>query len=138
MAKKRVYGYDKYQQKIKEGIYEPGFIKEFEDEIEGKVSKENESDIDNLGEGEKLTDNDDIVDVDLSDDTDTNSNNTEQSIDMGNREDISDDEVKVKMEFINDQLKSFNNLLKKSDQVALDKTTKEKIIKVYNTLQGVV
>jgi hypothetical protein len=137
MVKKRVHGYDSFQQKIEEGIHEPGFIKEFEDEIDtGSVSEnenENETDIDSEGEGEKVTD-----DVDINaDDVEINTDAVEQPIDTGGREDITVEDVRVKMGFVNDQLKSFNNLLKNADNVPLDKTTKEKIVRIYNTLQGV-
>lgn len=139
MIKKRVHRYDSFQNKIEEGIHEPGFIKEFEDEIDTDTVEE--TDLDSKGEGEKVTDSEsasdstDDIDLDVDVDATIDEQPDEQPIDTGNREDISFDEVKVKMGFINDQLKSFNNLVKNADNVPLDKTTKEKIVKIYSMLQ---
>lgn len=132
MAKKRVYNFDSFNFKVKEGINNPGFIiNEFEEE--------NEQNIDEMGSGESVTD--ELPDTDQEFETtetvpEVQDQPTEQ-LDFGDRQDISPDEVKVKISFIQNQLKSYVDLVKNMDNVALDKTTKEKIVKIYNVMQGI-
>ena len=141
MAKKRVYNFDSYNDKIDEGYENPGFIvNEFEEE--------NETNIDNLGEGEALVEEapaDEVVEEEpqvedtLVDQPDAEIPNATapENLDFGDRQDLSEDEIRIKMNFIQDQLKSYTNLVKNMENVRLDKTTKEKIIKIYNVMQGI-
>lgn len=134
--KKRTFGFDEYQKKISEGVEEIGFkryIQEHEDE--------NVASVDDLGEGESITKGeDDVVSVDTSESepkTDTDTETIATPIDTGDREDITLDEVKVKMNFISQYIKNLASLTASAETVPLDKATKEKIVKLYNIIQGI-
>jgi hypothetical protein len=127
MAKKRVYGFEDYTKKLQEGVEEIGFISEFEEE--------NES-IDDLGSGEKVSDESE-TEEEKTFEEETPVEDSTETLDTGNRENINAEDVKVKMNFVNDQVKSINNLLKNSDNVPIDKATKDKVMNLYNVLQGI-
>lgn len=134
--KKRTFGFDEFQKKISEGIEEIGFkryVQEHEDE---------NTSVDDLGEGNPIDNStpkgeaDPAIDnttPEPKDDADTLST----PIDTGNREDISLDEVKVKMNFITSYVKNLSSLTIEAEKVPLDKATKEKIVKLYNIIQGI-
>lgn len=132
MAKKRVYNFDSFSEKVEEGYENPGFIvNEFEEE--------NDNDIDSLGKGEDLAEEETpieeapIEEPIIEDEPVTPAEN----LDYGNGENTSDDEIKIMFNFIQDQMKSYANLIKNVDTVKLDKTTKEKIKTMYRGMQGV-
>ena len=134
MAKKRVYSFKSYNDKIEEGYDNPGFkIDEFEEE------NDIDTNIDELGDGEDLVDEaPEIPSASTEEDnTPMNTDLPAENLDFGDRQDLGDEEVKIKMSFIQDQFKSYQNLVKNSDSVKLDKTTKEKIVKIYKVMQGI-
>jgi hypothetical protein len=141
--KKRTFGFDEYQKKISEGLDEIGFkkyIQEHEDETTASV--------DDLGEGEKL-------DTDTTSDTPSTEEETPETetpatepksdddsltpIDTGNREDIGDKTIATFLQFSENYIKSLKELINKtqSEGGKIDKATKDRVIKFYNTIQGI-
>lgn len=131
--KKRTFAFDEYQKKISENIEEIGFRKYVQEHEEESVS------VDDLGEGDVVTHKGE--ETPISNTTETpEKDETEtlgQPIDIGNREDISLDEIKLNMDTINGYVKILSNRVANSDKVQVDKATKEKILKLYNIIQGI-
>ncbi len=138
---KRTYGFDEFSDKLKlsESIEEIGFrsTHEYEDDA-----------VDTLGTGEKVESGNETSEEPSTGEEAPVVNAAPEaeipaapedttSLDTGNREDVSVDEVKVKMDYINGILKNMSNLLAQSDKVPLDSATKERIIKLYNIIQGI-
>lgn len=129
MAKKRVYSFDSFNDKVEEGYENPGFIvNEFEEE--------SEQNIDELGEGENLTDTptpieEEPLEIEPVEEVPV------ENIDFGGSEHISPEDIKLKTKFISDQFNSYKNLVNNMDNVKLDKTTIDKLIKIYNVIQGI-
>lgn len=134
---KRTFSFDEFQSKIKmsESIEEIGF-KRYMDEFEENV--------DDLGEGEKV----DTTDIkaeeeppveepsstpEPKDETETLS----KPIDTGNKEDVTIDEINLKLGTVTNYLKILQNIVSSVDKVPLDKSTKEKILKLYNIVQNI-
>lgn len=122
----------KYSEFIKEDFEELGFVEENEEELDT---------IDELGDAEDLdidTDVDTDVDTDIEteepvDDT-TIDDTTIGTIDVSS---YTVEEVKTKMQYVFNSIKSINSLVVNAESVALDDATKEKIIKLYNVIQGI-
>jgi hypothetical protein len=136
MAIKRTFGFDEYQKKISEGIEDIGFKRYIEEHEE-----ENTTSVDDLGQGEAIdtapkgeeapaTEEPTAPEKDEADTLST-------PIDTGNREDVTLDEVKVKMNFISQYVKNLSSLTASAETVPLDKATKEKVVKLYNIIQGI-
>jgi hypothetical protein len=133
MAIKRTFGFDEYQKKISEGIEEIGFKKYVQEHEEDNVS------VDDLGEGEPVTKGEEAPTA-STEEAPVEKNDTETlatPIDTGNREDIGLDEVKVKINFVTSYIKNLSQLVVDAETVPLDKATKEKIVKLYNIIQGI-
>jgi hypothetical protein len=133
MAIKRTFGFDEYQKKISEGIEEIGFKKYVQEHEEDNVS------VDDLGEGEPVTKGEEAPTA-STEEAPVEKNDTETlatPIDTGNREDVSLDEVKVKINFVTSYIKNLSQLVVDAEKVPLDKATKEKIVKLYNIIQGI-
>lgn len=133
MSKKRVYNFKSFNKKVEEGYENPGFIvNEFEEE--------NEQNVDSLGEGEDLANEESFEEAPVEDaplETEPVAEVPAENIDFGDRQDITPEDVKLKTKFISDQLNSYKNLVNNMENVPLDKTTKEKIVKIYNVIQGI-
>ncbi len=138
--KKRTFGFDEFQKKVSEGIEEIGFkryVQEHEDENTSASS------IDDLGQGEAIdtaSKGEEAPEASAEASTPEEKSDTETiatPIDTGNREDVSLDEVKVKMNFITSYVKNLSSLTASAENVPLDKATKEKIVKLYNIIQGI-
>ena len=135
MSKKRTYGFDDYIKKVSEGIDEVGFKRYVQEHEE-----ENKS-VDDLGAGEQLetpsTGEEATPSEPTTEPTDEkNPDDSLQPIDTGNRDDINIEDIETKMEFINGYFKSLSSLIMKAKD-NLDKETKQRVINLYNIIQGI-
>jgi len=134
---KRTFSFDEFQSKIKmsESIEEIGF-KRYMDEFEENV--------DDLGEGEKVNTSNIKTEEEPpaeqpaptpepKDETETLS----KPIDTGNKEDVTIDEINLKMTTIKSYLNMLQTIVASVDKVPIDKSTKEKILKLYNIVQNI-
>lgn len=128
--KKRTYSYDEYVKLVKEGVDDIGFR---------PYISEHEED---LGAGEEIPATPEVATPSTTEEVPASETPApvveEKPIDTGDKESLSIDEVKVKMAFLMSSIKNLNDLVLSSDKVALDKATKDKIVKIYNLIQGVV
>lgn len=135
MTTKRTFGFDEFQKKVSEGIEEIGFKRYVQEHEEENTAT---SSVDDLGQGEAINTGEEAPEASIEtpeakSDTDT----AATPIDTGNREDVTLDEVKVKMNFITSYVKNLSSLTASAENVPLDKATKEKIVKLYNIIQGI-
>jgi len=135
--KKRTFGFDEYTKLINEGIEEISFRKYRPLNTE-EYEEETTKTIDDLGEGEKISTGEEapVAEVETTEKKDE-VETLSTPIDTGDGGDISLDEAKVKISFINSYIKTISSLVVDSDKVALDKATKSKIVKLYNIIQGI-
>lgn len=134
---KRTYGFDEYQKLVKEGIDEINF-RRFHPHIE-EHEEETTASIDDLGEGSEIATGEEApAETEATEEVPEKSEDETVStpIDTGNSENITDDEVKVKYNYINQSVKNFALLLADTDKVKIDDVTKKKIVKLYNFLQS--
>ena len=88
MAKKRVYNFDSFNDKVEEGYENPGFIvNEFEEE--------SEQNIDELGEGENLTEEEPIEEAPRE--VEPVAEVPAENIDFGGSEHITPEAIKLKL-----------------------------------------
>lgn len=60
----------------------------------------------------------------------------DKPLDLGGREDISLDEIKLKMDFINNYIKGLSTIIANVDKIPLDEKTKEDISAIFNLFQN--
>lgn len=60
----------------------------------------------------------------------------DKPLDLGGREDISLDEIKLKMDFINNYIKGMSTIITNVDKIPLDEKTKEDISAIFNLFQN--
>ncbi len=61
---------------------------------------------------------------------------TDTPLDLGGREDISLDEIKIKKDFIDNYIKGLSNMITSIDKIPLDEKTKEDIANIFAVIQN--